>query len=194
MRGLVIRGSGPLYRGYCTVNFYSLCIGKFDGSMSSLFTREVIDRGDAAAVLLYDPKKDSIVLIEQFRAGAMVAQVISWQYELVAGMKDIGESLQSVAVREVREEAGYEISNMEKIAICLSSSGITSETVTLFYAEVDSRECESFHGVPEENEDIRAFTIPAQEAIDMMDSRDPRLMSATLQIALHWLARHRVKC
>ena len=69
----------------------------FGGGWSAPLKRELFQRGDAVGVLLYDPKHHTVGLVEQFRVGAMQDQQGPWQYEVVAGMIEPGESPADVA-------------------------------------------------------------------------------------------------
>src|SRR5437879_10488209 len=72
----------------------------FAGGWSGERVWDVIRRGAAAAVLLYDPERDSVVLIEQFRVAALFAGRSPWQIEAVAGLVDTDETAAEVGRRE----------------------------------------------------------------------------------------------
>src|SRR5215475_599556 len=76
----------------------------FSGEWSRLRSYDVMRRGQAAAIVLYDPDRDSVVLVEQFRLPALLAGSSPWQLEAVAGLIDSDEAPAAVAVRETREE------------------------------------------------------------------------------------------
>ncbi len=78
----------------------------FAGGMSKEISRELFVRHDAVCVLPYDAKRDEVVLIEQFRVGAMKKTSNPWLVELVAGLIDKDEQPEEVAHREAEEEAG----------------------------------------------------------------------------------------
>ena len=80
----------------------------FSGEWSGERIYDVLRRGDAVALLLYDPDRDSVVLVEQFRLPPLYAGFSPWQIEPVAGLVDEGESYEAVARRETREEADLE--------------------------------------------------------------------------------------
>src|ERR1700693_1874122 len=81
----------------------------FAGGWSGERVFDVVRRGGAAAILLYDPDRDSVVLVEQFRLAALYAGLSPWQLECVAGLIEPGESAEAVAVRETREEANLQV-------------------------------------------------------------------------------------
>lgn len=156
--------------------------------------REVFERGHAVGVLLYDPRSDRVGLIEQFRAPVMTAPGFDpWLIEVVAGVIDAGESPDEVAVRECAEEAGIAVSKDRLIPIArfLTTPGGSSETVSLFCAEIDASSLSGIHGLAEEHEDIRLFTVPADEAIAWVEQG--RIVNAIAIIALQWLALRRAR-
>ena len=67
-----------VFRGYFRVDRYRLKHRQFDGAMGSEISREVFERGHAAACLLYDPDLHKLLLIEQFRPGAYGALASPW--------------------------------------------------------------------------------------------------------------------
>ncbi len=88
-----------VYQGYLKVRRYRLRHRLFDGSWSTEMTREVMERAHAVAVLPYDPTRDEVVLIEQFRMGIFDAGHDPWSIECVAGLIEADESLEDVAYR-----------------------------------------------------------------------------------------------
>ena len=97
------------YKGYFRINRYRLRHRLYAGGWSGELQRELFERGHAVGVLPYDPAADSVVLIEQFRIGALVAGMEPWLTEIVAGIIEEGEAPEEVARRETREEAGLEV-------------------------------------------------------------------------------------
>lgn len=152
-------------------------------------SRELFERGHAAAVLLYDANRDLLVLTEQFRPGALSAGWHPWLIEIAAGVIDAGETPEATAIREAREEAGAEIGDMIKIADVLASPGGSSETIRIFCASVDASGFGGIHGMADENEDIRTFTVATDEALGWINSG--RINNSTTIVAVQWLALHR---
>lgn len=176
-------------KGFLQIDRYRLRHRKFDGSWSDVVVREVCERGHAVAVLLYDPSRDSLVMIEQFRVGAAAGGGPAWLTEIVAGIIEEGEAPDEVARREVREEAGCEVTALETICDYFPSPGAFSEKVTLFCGRVDSAAVGTTGGCPDEHEDIRITVIAYDEAMRLMDEN--RLNNSVTIIALAWLARHK---
>lgn len=177
-----------VYQGYFRIDRYRLRHRKHDGGWSGEMSREIFERGHAVAVLLYDPDRDAVALIEQFRPGALAAGWEPWLVETVAGIVEDGERNEDVARREVREEAGCDIQEMVPITRYLVSPGGTSESMTLFCARVDSRDMGGIFGLDAEHEDIRVIVVPADDAIAMIGGRAANSMTI---IALQWLALNR---
>ncbi|HJY47508.1 MAG TPA: NUDIX domain-containing protein, partial [Stellaceae bacterium] len=78
----------------------------FSGEWSALRRYDVLRRGQAAAIVLYDPDRESVVLVEQFRLPALLAGSTPWQLEAAAGLIGSGETPAAVAIRETQEETG----------------------------------------------------------------------------------------
>jgi len=189
-RTVVVEKTDAAFRGYFHIDRYVLRHALFAGGMMDRpITRELLERGHAVGVLPYDPDRDAVVLIEQFRIGALAAGMGPWLLEVVAGIIDEGETAEAVAKREALEESGCHLTALEPVARWLSSPGCTSETVVLFVGRVDSSTVAGIHGLPTEGEDIRPFVVPADDFIAMAD--DGRLDNATILVAAHWLARNR---
>ncbi|WP_207462255.1 NUDIX domain-containing protein [Azospirillum sp. SYSU D00513] len=178
------------HKGFLQVDVYRLRHKKFDGSWSDVLPpREVCERGDAVGVLLYDPDKDAVVLIEQFRVGAAASGRSAWLTEIVAGVIDEGETPEDVARRESKEEAGCTVQELEKICDYFSSPGALTEYVSVFCGRVDSEGLSQSGGLEEEHEDIRVSVVPSDEAIRLLDEN--RLQNSVTVIAVGWFARHR---
>jgi len=177
------------YDGFFQLVSYRLRHQLYRGGWSSPLNRELFERGHAVAVLPYDPLRDEIILIEQFRVGAIHAAHGAWLIEIVAGIIETGESPESVARREAIEESGCALQDIEKICEYFVSPGGTSETITLFCGRVDSSNAGGIYGCVDEGEDIRVFTCTFPEAMEMI--RDGRINSASPIMALQWLALNR---
>lgn len=174
------------YEGFFRMSKLTLQHKLFSGQWSDTFTREMFERGEATAVLLYDPKQDIIVLTEQFRVGAL-DEISPWQYEVVAGMIDHNQTPEQVAVRETQEECGATIEEKQLTPVCryLSSSGGCNEVLHVFYAEIDSTHIEGVHGLDHESEDIRVCKVNAKEAFRALENG--LIANAATIIALQWL-------
>jgi ADP-ribose pyrophosphatase len=178
-----------LFKRYFQLDEYVLRHSLFEGGLSAPVTREVFERGHAAAVIPYDPDSDAVVFIEQFRTGAYAAGLDPWIVEFVAGIIDEGERPEDVARREAVEESGCQIGELVSIGKYLVSQGGSSETITLFCGRVDSRKISGIHGLNEEGEDIRPFVLPYSEACALL--REGRITNLFTLAALQWLVLNR---
>ena len=151
--------------------------------------REVFERGQTVAVLPYDPLADAVVLIEQFRIGAYAAGLDPWLTEVVAGTIEAGEEAEDVARREVLEEAGCQVTALERIGTFLLSSGASSETTAMYCGRIDSRGVGGIHGLAHEGEDILVGVVPADEAIARV--ANGVISNGYAVIPLQWLALNR---
>jgi ADP-ribose pyrophosphatase len=152
-------------------------------------SRELFERVSAAVVLPCDPARDALVLIEQFRVGAHAVGFAPWLTEPVAGILEPGESPEEVARREAVEEAGCEIAEFEPIGTVLSTPGICSEVLHLYCGRVDSAGVGGIHGLEHEHEDIRAFTLPLDIALERLAKGEYH--KAITVMTLQWLALNR---
>ena len=177
------------YAGFFRMERYRLRHRLFDGSWSPTLTRELFERGHAAAVLLYDPIRDAVVLVEQFRIGALEHPDGPWLQEIVAGIiDDANATPEEVARREAIEEANCPIQDLVHIYDYYVSPGGTSERISLFCGQVDVTGVGGLHGLAEESEDIRVTVVPFAEAVARMQAG--QINSAAPIIALQWLQLH----
>ncbi|HET8801798.1 MAG TPA: NUDIX domain-containing protein [Marinobacter sp.] len=178
-----------VFQGFFRMDKLWLTHPRFDGRQMPVFTRELFVRGDATCVLPYDPERDEVVLLEQFRLGVLGRNQSPWLLELVAGMNEQGESPEDVAQREGQEEAGLSFSKLEKICDYLVSPGGTTEMIHLYCGRISTESAGGLYGVEHEHEDIRAHVFSARDAIAMM--HDGRVNNAAAIIALQWLQLNR---
>jgi ADP-ribose pyrophosphatase len=167
---------------------------RFDGAMSGLRTWELWRRGNAAAVLPYDPVSDSVVVIEQFRLPAQAAGLSPVLVELAAGLAGEDEPPEQVIRREAHEEMGLHVARLEKIGDFLLTPGGCDENCSLYAGEVRLTEVPAngllgTHGLDSEHEDIRVRVLPASVAIERaVAGRYPNSVAA---IGLLWLGHRR---
>ena len=181
-----------VYDGFFALNRFVVRHECFDGSWSASLVRERIDRARAAAVLLYDPLCDSVVLVEQFRIGAVADPPCTWMVECPAGMIEPGEQPEQVAHRECLEEVGRTPQNLDRIGEYYVSPGGSSEKITLYYGEIDSTALDgTLCGIAHEGEDIRVRVIPWGTMEKQLN--DGQISNATTLIAIQWLAIRRLQ-
>jgi len=179
------------YQGFFRIDRYRLRHRLYSGGWSGELSREVFERGHAVGVLLYDPARDTLVLIEQFRLAAHLAGFPAWQLEIVAGIIDRpGESAPEVARREAKEEAGLTIEGeVLPIHRYLTSPGGSTETVTLYCGRVDSSDAGGIHGCADEQEDIKVIVKSCDETMELL--RAGKIDNGFTIVALYWLAANR---
>lgn len=161
----------------------------FSGGWSAPLRREYVRQRRAVTVLPYDPRRDLVVLVEQFRAGAITAPDGPWLIEAAAGLAEEGEQPETVARRELVEECGLGARRLERAVSWWSSPGGASEHVTAFVGEVDAPETGGVHGLAHEHEDIRTHILPAARAFALL--REGRITGATGVVTLLWLEANR---
>ena len=156
-----------VFQGFYRLDRVRLKHRQFDGSMGPEISRELFVRPHAVGVLVIDPETSELLLIEQFRVGAM-ADKYPWQIEVVAGLVEPGESLEAVAIRETVEEAGVAISELEKVFEFMPSAGGSDERFTLFVAPANLSRAGGVHGVVEEGENIRVTVVSLNQALQWL--------------------------
>ena len=176
------------FRGYFSLETLTLRHRLFAGGWSTPVRRELFQRGDAVGVLPWDPVADELVLIEQFRVGAIRDDDSPWMLELIAGIVEAGESDTAVVHREAEEEAGCQLGQLEQIATFYPSAGACSEQIRLFVGEVTQSQPGTVQGLDSEHEDILVHQLPREQVMQMLDRNE--INNGHTLIALQWLARH----
>ena len=172
-------------------NFFKLlevrfCHEKFDGTMSSDMTRVVFERGNSAAVLLYDANDDSVLLTKQFRYPAHMHGGPGWLIEVVAGMLNKNRDAVAVAHSELIEEIGYQVSDLQFLCRCYLSPGASTEQIHIYLAYLHHAErIGEGGGLESEHEDIQLLRLPLSEALAMI--RRGEILDAKTIVALQQL-------
>lgn len=189
-RKVEVHGAVRKFDGFFKVDEIDVSHETLDGTMSRQ-QRLVFERGDAVAVLLYDPEDDEVVLVNQFRVSALVARrrdspitADGWITETVAGMIDAGETPEQAVIRETMEETGYRISNPEPILTFFSSPGGTSERVFLYFAKLNEEDRDG-EGGGIDDEDVAIVRVSARELFDQLGKG--KIVDPKLAIAAYWL-------
>ncbi len=180
-----------VFQGYYRVDAYRLRHSLYQGGMGAEINREVLERGHAILVLPYDPVRDEVVLIEQFRIGPFARGDQPWCLEVVAGIIEDGEALEDVVRREAREEAGIELHDITLALECYTSPGAVSEHISIYCARTDAAAAGGIHGVAAEGEDIKVIVLSFADVMAAL--ADGRINSAPVIVAVQWLALHREK-
>ncbi|MDF0733859.1 NUDIX domain-containing protein [Pseudomonas entomophila] len=177
------------FQGFYKLDRVRLRHELFAGGLGREISRELFVRHDAVCVLPYDPLRDEVVLIEQFRVGALGKTDNPWLIELVAGLIDKDEQPEEVAHREAEEEAGLSFGALWPMTRYFPSPGGSDEFVHLFLGRCSSEGAGGLHGLEEEGEDIRVRVWSFEDALQAV--RDGRIANAASIIALQWLALNR---
>lgn len=188
MKNVVIDRQSRIFDDFFAIDEAWLSYEHFDGTMSPVVRRLSFERGDSVAALLFERDSQSIVLVRQFRYPTY-DKGAGWLLETVAGILDDGESPEDAIRREVREETGYRIDELEQISTFFVSPGGSSERIVLYYAEVDeTSRVGGSHGVELEGEDIEEVKIPTHR-VQRMLSEGEIIDAKTLVALWWWLAR-----
>ncbi len=151
--------------------------------------REVHDHGIAAAILLYDQKRDSVVMVRQFRPAAFVNGDPTFMIEVPAGLLD-GDDAADAIRREAMEESGYAVDKVEYLFDMYASPGTLTEKVSLFVARIDlDMQAGSGGGLEDEGEDIEVLTYGLDEAFGMIASGE--ITDSKTIILLQWAMLNR---
>lgn len=177
-----------IYDGFFKLHRVQFKHKLFAGGMSDVVTRELLVKGAAVAVIAYDPDLDNVILVEQVRIGAYDPQLSNspWLLELIAGMVEVGEQLEDVAIRESREEAGVELENLTHCLSVWDSPGGSVERIHLFVAKVDSSKANGLHGLVGEHEDIRVHVVSREIAYKWLV--EGKIDNGIAVMGLQWLA------
>ena len=183
-----VRQREPGYQGFFRLDRLHIRHELFAGGYADI-VRECFERGNAAAVIPYDPVVDKIVMVEQFRVGGIGSPGGPWMVEVVAGIVEPGESPEAVVRREMVEESGCKLIALEEIGDFVLSPGGCSERIFLFCGRVDASQASGIHGLADEGEDIRVLSVEFEEAMHWLQSG--KVKSAISIISLQWLALNR---
>ncbi|MEM6667032.1 MAG: NUDIX domain-containing protein [Pseudomonadota bacterium] len=165
--------------------------GRIGTRVTAELSREVADIGPVFAVLPYDPIRNTLVLLRQFRIGAHLATGHGQLIEIVAGLVDPGERVEETARRETQEEAGVPVLDLERALTFLPSPGFTTEHATLFCARVASNGVPEIAGEASETEYIEPVIVSVDDALAALDAG--HLTNAYSNIALSWFARNKAR-
>ncbi|WP_027067474.1 GDP-mannose pyrophosphatase NudK [Maribacter sp. Hel_I_7] len=153
-----------------TLNKYTYKYQKPDGSWE-IQEREAYDRGNGAAILLYNSEKKTVVLTRQFRMPTYVnGNENGMMIEVCAGLLD-GDNPADCVRKETEEETGYKISNVQKVFQTYMSPGSVTEILYLFVGEYDeSMKVSDGGGADDETENIEVLELDFNEAMKMVAS------------------------
>ena len=134
-------------------------------------TRESYDRGNGAAILLYNSEKKTVVLTKQFRMPSYVnGNESGYLIEVAAGLLD-GDNPEDCIKKEVEEETGYRIKEVKKVIEAYSSPGSVTEILHCFIGEyTKDMKVSDGGGLESETEDIEVLEMPFKDVLELMES------------------------
>ena len=163
---------------------------QYDGTISEPLNREVFFAGHAVVLLPYDPVRDEVILVQQFRVNMYaLGDPSPWMVEAVAGLIDPGETPEEAGIREAIEEAGVHARHLELVSAAYSSTGSNTEFVTCYVALADFSELGQGGGLDTEGEDIRRLVLPFDEFAEGLLTQ--RFRDAPLNSTGFWLMLNR---
>lgn len=175
------------YKGYVSVDNVELRHRLFCGDLGKPIKRDLIRVNRAVSVLPYDPVRDEVIFIRQFRIGAWGAGAPPWMVESVAGVIDKGEDPKTTARRETMEETGCVAGDLHYICEYFPSPGVITEHVKLYCGIVDTAKAGGHFGLEDEGEDIEAIVRPWDDA--WADVETGKLFDAKLLLSMMWLSQ-----
>jgi ADP-ribose pyrophosphatase len=177
-----------LSEGWTKLSNFELDYTDRDGG-SHRIHREIYHRGEAAAILLYDAARDTIVLVKQFRLPAQLTGNPEYMMEVPAGALD-GDQPEEAIRREAMEETGYHLRDVRFLFKAFMSPGAITEVLHFFYAPIDqSDRAEKGGGLAEEHEDIEVLEVPLDDAIAMIGTGE--ICDAKTIMLLQWAVINR---
>ena len=189
-RDVVVERHERAYVNYFGLDELDLRFRRNDGTMSELLNRGALVTGQVAIVLPYDPLRDRVLLVEQFRVPVyMIGDPAPWMLEAVAGMIDPGETPEQAAERELLEEAHLTAHRLEPAGRAYSSCGSSTQFAHLFVALADISEVTDSGGLESEGEDIRTHILTFDALMELIDTQ--QIKDLGLVAVANWLARHR---
>lgn len=179
------------YAQFFAVEEVDLRFRRFDGSLSPQVSRAGFVSADAVAVLPYDPQRDRVLLVEQFRIGPFLrGDPQPWQLEAIAGRIDAGESPEAAARREAQEEAGLRVTDLRAVANYYPSPGAFTEYLYSFLALTALPDhAAGVFGLASEAEDIRGHLISFDQLMALAQSGE--IGNGPLLLLAYWLAANR---
>lgn len=176
-----------IHSGWNTLDIVTVEVAAPDGSRSR-HRREIVDHGDAAAVLPIDPARAVAILVRQWRTGLLGKEDGPFLLEAPAGLIDAGETPEQAVRREAEEEIGFRLSEIRAIGSILPSAGTTTERIHLFVAEVtESDRLGEGGGNAHEGEAIDVVEVPLPELFAMArrgELSDAKTLAIVLRVML----------
>lgn len=163
-----------LSNNWYTLNKVTFEYQREDGSWETQM-REAYDRGNGAAILLYNVQKGTLVLTRQFRMPTYLnGNSDGMMVEACAGLLEKGNAEQTIKM-EVEEETGYKIDHVKKVFEAYMSPGSVTEILYFFIGQyTDAMKLGEGGGAEDETENIEVLELPFKKALQMMDDGEIR--------------------
>ncbi|WP_076454876.1 GDP-mannose pyrophosphatase NudK [Zobellia uliginosa] len=173
-----------------TLNKYVYDYQKEDGSWETQ-EREAYDRGNGAAILLYNQRKGTVVLTRQFRMPTYInGNSNGMMIEVCAGLLD-GDNPEDCIRKEVEEETGYQVDNVEKVFESYMSPGSVTEILHFFIGAYEEKmKVGAGGGAADETENIEVLEYPFETAMAMIASGE--IKDAKTILLLQYAAIHKL--
>jgi len=153
-----------LAKGWATIKRVVFELTVRDGSRRTL-TREIQDHGHGVAVLPFDPERQTVLLVRQFRLAAHLAGHDGWLIEACAGIIENDESAEDAVRREAAEELGYRLHDLSAVCNVFSSPGALTERMVLYTAHYTPTDrIADGGGAAGEGEDIEVVEMNIEDA------------------------------
>jgi len=188
---VAVQTRGQPYGDFFAVEEYDLSFQRFDGAHSPVVKRAVFVSGDAVTVVPYDPVRDRVLIVEQFRMGPFArGDSQPWQLEPIAGRIDPFETAEDAARREAVEEAGLTLGALLPIAGFYPSPGAKTEYIYSYIALTDlPDEAAILAGEASEAEDIKGHILSFDDFAAVVARGEAT--TAPLLLSYYWLERER---
>lgn len=161
----------------------------FDSNLIEV-DRMCFERGDSVAILIYEKDTNSLLFTNQFRYPT-IKEKNGWILELTAGSIEPEESPTERVKKEVEEEIGYKVDEVEFINSFFVSPGGTSERIMLYYSEVNStNKVFKGGGVKYEKEDIQLVKLKTNEVIERLKNNNFR--DAKTIVGIQWFLLNKI--
>tara|TARA_B100000989_G_C19470650_1_gene440527 strand:+ start:517 stop:1119 length:603 start_codon:yes stop_codon:yes gene_type:complete len=180
-----------IFDGYNKIKKYKFQHKLFDSSWSKILSREILITKNAVAILPYDKVKNRVILVKQFRLGALLSDYNPLQIEVITGLVEkTDKDLKSAIIREAKEEAGINIKykNIQPIRNVLNSSGSTNESTSIFFCECNFNNLEKIKGNINEDENIKVLQLSPRKVFKILLNK--KIHSVNTIIALEWFKNY----
>lgn len=171
-----------VYQGFLTIKKAKISVFSEREEENQIIDREMIAKQEAAAILLVNRDSREFIFTKQFRYPVMKHHQ-GFILEIPAGIVEDGEEPLHTAKREILEETGFSVDQLEFISATYVSPGYSTERTHLYYAEVNNSDLvEKGGGIEEETEELEIITKPVSEIDQLLN----QISDAKSLLALQW--------